>query len=195
MTAKPHGTSHRSIGSLALAAGLALAALAAAPAPARADHSWYVGFGGGFYNDLDCCHVHGRVQGEIGWHFGGDDTGFFLELDAIPTFGPDYWMFTGGLRLGGDIEVHRDHHFRLLLRPSGMIGFGARDFDGDGHGPFGHLVIQPAFDLRFVVADGLIAIWARPVAFDFLIWWDHNPAHDWYGSAAYQAMAGIDFQF
>src|SRR6476620_5869388 len=128
------------------AALLATLAAFAAPATARADRSFYVGFGGGCYNDFDCCHIHGRVQGEVGWHFSGDMTGFFLELDAIGTFGPDYWMFIAGLRLGGDIEVHRDRHFRLLLRPSGMIGVGARDFDGDGRGAYGLLVIQPAFD-------------------------------------------------
>ncbi len=173
---------------------LALASLSA-PSTARADHSWYVGGGAGLYNDLDCCHIHGRLQGEIGWHFSGNDTGFFLELDAIATLGPDYWMFTAGVRLGGDIEVHHDTHFAVLLRPSGLIGFGARDFDGDGHGPFGQLVIQPAFDVRFVIADELIALWVRPVAFDFIVWWDHNPMHDWYASAAYQLLGGIDFQF
>lgn len=188
----------RSLSNAALAVTtLSLAALAAlaGPSVARADHSWYAGAGAGFYNDLDCCHVHGRAQGEIGWHFGGDQTGFFLELDAIGTFGPDYWMFTGGVRLGGDIEVHHDAHFTLLLRPSGLIGFGARDYDGDGHGPFGQLTIQPAFDARFVLADGFIVIWVRPVSFDFMIWWDRGPRNDWYPSAAYQALGGVDFQF
>ena len=173
---------------------LALGASFAAPSTARADRSWYVGFGAGFYNDFDCCRIHGRVQGEIGWHFDHDMTGFFLELDAIGTFGPDYWMFTGGLRLGGDIQVHRDRHFRLLLRPSGMIGLGARDYDGDMRGPYGQVTLQPAFDIRFVVADGLLAFWLRPLAFDFMFWWDSDPARNW-GSVAYQLLGGLDFQF
>jgi len=183
-----------------LSASLAVASLVllgtlASTSVARADHSWYAGAGAGFYNDLDCCSIHGRVQGEIGWHFSGDMTGFFLEIDVMGTFGRHYWMFTSGVRLGGDIEVYHDAHFHLLLRPSGFIGFAVRDYDGDGWGPWGGIVIQPAFDARFVLADGLIALWLRPVAFDFLIWWDTNDRHDWYGSAAYQLLGGIDFQF
>lgn len=180
-------------GTLALVFGLALAALA--PTTARADHTMYAGFGAGPYFDVDCCAVHGRVQGEIGWHFGGDDTGFLLELDALANFGRDYWMFVGGLRLGGDIEVHRDRHFQLLVRPSGLVGLGARDYN-DPPGPYGLFVLQPAFDLRFVVADGLLAFWVRPVAFDILFFWDRNDhPRDVYVSAAYQLMGGLDFQF
>jgi hypothetical protein len=175
---------------------LALFALVT-PAVARADHSWYAGAGAGFINDFDCCRVHGRVQGEIGWHFSGNDTGFFLEADAIGTFGNDYWMFTGGVRLGGDIEVHHDAHFHLLLRPSGLLGLGARDYSGDGrYGPIGNVTIAPAFDLRFILADGLIALWVRPVSFDFMIWWDHNsPANGNDVSVLYQLLGGVDFQF
>ena len=177
----------------------ALALVALAPtSTARADHSWYAGAGAGFHNDFDCCHIHGRVQGEIGWHFGGDQTGFFLEVDGIFTFGPEYWGFLGGARLGGDISVHHDAHFDVLLRPNGLVGFGARDFDRDGIGPYGMLTLQPAVDVRFVLADGFIALWLRPISFDFHFWWENiDRAHprDWYVSAAYQLLGGIDFQF
>lgn len=194
-----HAKQHSSLSSLSLGLVLVLVVVGALalPSTARADRSWYVGFGAGPYNDFYCCRLHGRIQGEIGWHFSGDDTGFFLEADAIATVGPDYWMFTGGLRLGGDIQVHHDPHFHVLLRPNGLVGLGARDYDGDGkYGPIGHFLLQPAFDVRLVLADGLIAIWVRPVAFDFLFWFDHNsPVHGADFTWSYQAMGGIDFQF
>jgi hypothetical protein len=155
----------------------------------------YVGFGGGLYADFDCCAIHGRVSGEFGWHFGGEDTGFVMAVEAIGTFGPNFWMFLGGLRLGGDIEVHGDRHVAIMLRPSGLFGVAGRDYDGDGHGVFGYLVLQPAFDIRFAVAERVVVFWLRPVAFDILFQWDRSPRGDWYASAAYQAMGGIDFQF
>ncbi len=154
----------------------------------------YVGFGGGLYADLECCEMHGRVQGEFGWHFGGDDTGFMMAIEVSATLGPQYWMFMGGLRLGGDIEVHGDRHFGILLRPSGLFGVAARDFNGAPH-PFGYLVLQPAFDIRFAVAERVVVFWLRPVAFDILFQWDRPGPDPWHASAAYQAMAGIDFQF
>jgi len=51
------------------------------PSTARADRfrPVYVGFGAGPYFDFDCCQVHGRVSGELGWHFGSDDTGFVMR--------------------------------------------------------------------------------------------------------------------
>jgi hypothetical protein len=185
--------------SISLALGLVALVALAAPSTARADRSFYVGFGAGFYNDFDCCHIHGRVQGDIGWHFDGRDTGFFLEIDPIITFGPDYFMFTGGLRLGGDIQVHHDRHFDLLLRPSGLVGIGVRAYGyhpfGDTRDTFGNFTLQPAFDVRFVLADGLIALWARPLAFDLMFWWDRAGDKSFAFSAAYQFLAGIDFQF
>jgi len=177
-------------GSLVLAA-LTLASLA--PSVARADHALYGGFGGGFVNDFDCCAVHGRIQGEFGIHFDHEDYGFVLAFEAWGTFGPQYDAFTGGARLGYDINVHADRHFQLLLRPSGFIGIGARDVPGPDHW-FGNVTLQPAFDARFVFANRLIALWVRPLAFDLMIWWDPVFGRDSF-SAAYQFMGGIDFQF
>lgn len=170
--------------------------LLAAPSAALADRDrpLYAGFGGGLFLDLDCCEVHGRVSGEFGWHFDREDTGFVMAVEAHATFGPQYWMFYGGLRLGGDIEVTGTHRWGILLRPSGLFGIGARDWDGPNN-TTGLFILQPAFDIRFVFADRVIAFWVRPVSFDFMIHFRTAGRGDWWWSPAYVAMAGLDFQF
>lgn len=179
-----------------LVASLAFASLAfVSSARAQRDRPLYAGFGGGPYVDFDCCALHGRVTGEFGWHFGREDTGFVMAVEAATNFGPDYFSFLGGLRLGGDIEVHGNRTFGILLRPSGLVGVGLRDFARDGEGIFGSFVLQPAFDIRFAVADRAIVLWLRPVAFDIHFFWADRAGRDWYARGAYQALAGIDFQF
>ncbi len=167
-----------------------------APASAEAhDRPLYAGFGGGPYLDLDCCRVHGRLQGEFGIHFSRDDRGFFLAFEAVNTFGDDFFMFFGGIRLGGDIEVYGRHDYGIMLRPSGLIGFGWHDFNGRGN-DWGFFVVQPAFDVRFVFAHRVLALWIRPVAFDFLFYPDrYHPDRNFYLGIGYQFLIGMDFQF
>lgn len=173
-----------------------LAATFLAPSVAEAhDRPLYAGFGGGPHIDLDCCRVHGRLQGEFGIHFSRDDRGFFLAFEVINTFGDDFYMFLGGIRLGGDIEVYGRHDYGILLRPSALIGFGWRDYRGP-YNDWGVFVVQPAFDVRFVFAHRVLALWLRPVSFDFNIYLDrYRPNRDLYWGVGYQFMLGLDFQF
>ncbi len=180
-----------------LAALVLVLATLAAPAGAEAhDRPLYAGFGGGPYLYLDCCRVHGRLQGEFGIHFSPDDRGFFLAFEGITTFGDDFFLFLGGVRLGGDIEVYGRHEYGILLRPSALVGFGWHDWNGPNN-DWGVFAVQPAFDVRFVFAHRVIALWLRPVAFDLLFYFDRpdGRGHDWYFSAGYQFLIGMDFQF
>lgn len=168
-----------------------------APLGAKADRSMYAGFGAGPYDYFDCCRIHGRLQGEFGLHFSGDDTGFVLAFEGSTTFGDDYFMFMGGVRLGGDIEVYGRRDFGIMLRPSGLLGLAWHDLNGPNN-DWAAFVLQPAFDVRFAFADRFIALWVRPVAFDMYFYWDrYDPGHrrDWYFAAAYQFLIGVDFQF
>lgn len=187
---------------IALAAPLlALFVLALAPSSAEAQRRpLYAGFGIGgtaYWGDryvADCCDVHFRAQGEFGWHPSGDDSGFFLAGEAIITGGRHYFTFMPGLRLGGDIPVHRTRDVTVFLRPSGMFGGGFWDHQNDGWGLVGFFVLQPAFDIRLALADHLIQLWARPVAFDLMFfpdWYDDR----FYFSAAYVFQVGLDFAF
>lgn len=183
---------------LLLAPLLALFVIAAAPSHAEAQRRpLYAGFGIGGYafwtdNLGGCCDVHFRAQGEFGWHPSGDDTGFFLAGELIITGGRNYFMFMPGLRLGGDIPVHETRDLTVFLRPSGLAGGGFWDPDGPDN-TFGFFVLQPAFDIRLALADHLIQLWFRPVAFDLLFF------PGWYGdfhfAGGYNFMAGLDFAF
>lgn len=177
---------------------LSLATLLTPTTASAHDRPLYAGFGGGPYFLFGCCQVHGRVQGEFGIHFSRDDTGFFLAFEAVSTFGDDrsddFFMFFGGVRLGGDIEVHGNHEYGILLRPSGLVGFGWHD--RYRYNDWGFFVVQPAFDLRFVFAHRVLALWLRPVAFDFLFFWDRpGDGRDWSLDVGYHGMIGMDFQF
>lgn len=176
-----------------------LAATLLAPSLAEAhDRPLYAGFGGGPHVDLDCCNVHGRLQGEFGIHFSRDDRGFFLAFEAINTFGDDFYMFLGGVRLGGDIEVYGRHDYGILLRPSVLVGFGWRDYSGPYNhwGDWGVFVVQPAFDVRFVFAHRVLALWLRPASFDFNVYLDrYRPNRELWWGVGYQFMLGLDFQF
>lgn len=186
------------LGRTRLLAALVLAATTLfAPSGAEAhDRPMYAGFGGGPYVYLDCCRVHGRLQGEFGIHFSPDDRGFFIAFEALPTFGDDFFMFLGGVRLGGDIEVYGRHDYGILLRPSVLVGFGWHDYHAPSNGDWGVFVVQPAFDARFVFAHRVLALWIRPVAFDFLFYWDRRwSGRDWDFAAGYQFLIGMDFQF
>lgn len=187
---------HRTL-SLLVASLAFVSLLALAPtAQAQRDRPLYAGFGGGAFLDFDCCAIHGRITGEFGWHFGREDTGFVMAIEAATNLGPDYFSFLGGLRLGGDIEVHGNQRFGIMLRPSGLVGVALRDYANDGReGIYGSFVVQPAFDIRFAVADRAVVFWLRPVAIDIQFYWADRAGRDWYARGAYQALAGIDFQF
>jgi hypothetical protein len=181
-------------------AALVAVGLLSLTSPARADHSLYVGGGIGPYWDFDGngygYSTHGRFLGEFGWHFSGNDTGFMMAAEAALNFGPDYFGFLGGLRLGGDIAIHEDSRFTVMLRPSGLIGLSARNWGPAGNRDWwGQFVLQPAFDVRFVLLEHQLAIWARPVAIDVMFWWDQPGAKGFWVSGAYQALVGIDYQF
>lgn len=187
-----HSTGRRR---LAVAGALVCLALLAPSGAEAHDRPLYAGFGGGPYLHLDCCRVHGRLQGEFGIHFSRDDRGFFIAFEAMPTFGDDFFMFLGGVRLGGDIEVYGRHDYGIMLRPSALVGFGWHYFYGAGN-DWGVFVIQPAFDVRFVFAHRVLALWLRPVAFDLLFYLNRRfSSRDWDFGAGYQFLIGLDFQF
>lgn len=177
-----------------LAAGVLLLVALLAPTEAAAhDRPMYAGFGGGPYLNLDCCRVHGRLTGEFGFHFSRNDTGFLIAFEAMPTFGDDFFFFLGGVRFGGDIEVYGRHEYAIMLRPSALVGFGWFDLYG-GNPDWGVFVVQPAFDFRFVFAHRVLALWVRPVAFDFIFFFDRG-GRDLYWTPSYQFLLGLDFQF
>ncbi len=163
-----------------------------AVAHAQRDRPVYISFGGGPHIMFDCCSVHARASAAFGSHFDGNDTGFFLAAEAHGTFGGDYMMGFGGLRLGGDIELNGHQLTGILLRPSALFGAGFRDVSTEGFEAKGFVVAQPALELRFVFS--VLVFWLRPAAFDIFFFWDHDAPGDWDVLTAYAPTLGFDFQ-
>jgi hypothetical protein len=173
---------------------VSLVLLAAPTARADAGGPWYAGVAIGPHQYHGCCGIHFRASGEIGWHPSGNDTGFFLGLDLTTTLGPHFWQLQTGLRLGGDIEVWSNRDAAILLVPAGMLGLGVLDWDGDGHREHGYFVVQPSFGVALVLADRLVHLFVRPLAWDIQFFPDHR-GNGFYWDAAYYGLVGVHFTF
>jgi hypothetical protein len=184
-----------------LLVGIAIAVATLTPSGAEAQRRpLYAGFGLGpfaLFNDDGrygpCCDVHFRAQGEFGWHPSGTDRGFFLAANLTVTGGNNFLIVSPGIRLGGDIEVYGRRDVSVFLRPSALLGGGFWDPNGPNNS-LGFFLVQPAFDIRFAVANHLLQFWVRPVAIDFMLfpdWYDNG--FRWRGG--YTFMAGLDFAF
>ncbi len=195
-------TTKKVLRALALAPLLlvALATLEPSRAAAQEGRPYYVGFGVGGHafvtdNWRACCDVRLRVQGELGWHPGGRDSGFFLAGEAIFTIDTPFLLFMSGLRLGGDIEVHDRGDLTVFLRPSVLLGGGLWDPDDRVSDTLGFFVVQPAFDIRLALGSHVVQLWLRPVGVDLMFFPEWPTDRDYHFVAAYVFQAGLDFTF
>ncbi|GAB4211836.1 MAG: hypothetical protein OHK0013_33940 [Sandaracinaceae bacterium] len=142
-----------------------------------------------------------RLEGELGWHPGGRDEGFFVAADFAFSVERRYAMVFGGVRLGGDIEVFENRDVAVLLTPNGLAGFGWIDL-GDFYDGEGYFILQPSFQVDVALLERVLWVWARPVSFDFLLfpdaWRERGRGVlergfwlDW----GYSFMAGVRFNF
>lgn len=183
-----------------LVSALVIGAFAVLPSgsSAQARRPLYFSVGAGPYAYFGCCDIHGRIEGEFGWHPSGQDQGFFLAANASLTIaGPqEYFAFFGGIRLGGDISVYDSRDIAVFLRPSGLFGAGFWDFDGPNN-TYGFFVLQPAFDIKIAFGDQFFQLWFRPIGLDFYFWpeYVHDPRRGFDWSLGYMALGGIQLAF
>lgn len=177
--------------------GLASLGTSSAEAQSRRSGPLFVSAGIGPYAYFDT-NTAFRLEGEFGWHPGGQDEGFFLAADLTLSFA-SYAQVMGGVRFGGDIEVFANNDVAVLLTPSGLAGFGMTDFGG-GVGSYGFFVLQPGFQVDVGLVNRVLWLWARPIGFDLLFYPD-----TWHGRGdgtrgfdfdwTYQFLAGARFNF
>lgn len=195
----------KNLSTLALAALAALALsttfAASAEAQQRRSGPLFVSAGVGplVYFDYDTAF---RLEGEFGWHPGGQDEGFFLAADFTLTLDRYLAMVFGGIRLGGDIEVFQNQDVAVLLTPSGLAGFGWLDHGARAgaldNGGFGFFVLQPSFQVDVALLERVLWVWARPVGFDFLMFpdtWRGDGTRGFRFDWGYSFMAGARFNF
>lgn len=125
-----------------------------------------------------------------------------FDLYAGPTlsqtfagtqYNGDYFNFQIGARLSADIAIVPANRGGFSLAP--FVGLGLIVWDGKyfERSTFFHTML--GMELRVIVADGLFAVWARPLSVDFIL--DGADGTD--GTRAWDArfdlLAGAEFRF
>lgn len=137
-----------------------------------------------------------RLTEHVGYRFIGFDLGSGLELALWGALGlgqafGDYGFYLLDFNgvFGADLEVWDGGDMQLVVTP--MIGLGgavAGVSNGiGGTNAEGAFHIQFAAQAQLVLADGLLGVWLRPLAFDGYV-------RDG-GFGAYSLLAGVDFHF
>ncbi|MGE0788272.1 MAG: hypothetical protein AB7S26_21545 [Sandaracinaceae bacterium] len=140
-----------------------------AAAPASAQVSPYVGIGIGPAITIDDFPNQVRVEQEIGLTFGHRD-GFYLSFNPAQSWGNDFWMLVFPVGLGGTADLFHNRDVRFQIGGGGTVGVAISDrFDTPGTDPqiWFHLTVGGL--VRLLVLDDRLAIYLRPVSFEFAI--------------------------
>lgn len=180
---------NRSIVAAAVAAVVMAIAL-----PASAQVSPYVGIGVGPAIRIDDMPNQVRVEQEIGLTFGGRD-GFFLAFAPYQSWGADWWVLDFDARLGGIADLYHGRDVRFQLGGSGTVGFAiSDDFNGRSSDADFWFHLSGGLLLRLVILDDRLAIYLRPVTFEFFI--GDSPRGGWNNEAIrYVAAGGVQYYF
>ena len=179
---------------LRFSAALTFVLAVSAPAAAEAQGA-YIGGGVGPAVQIDDAPTQFRIELEIGYYFTGRPRGFFLAFSPAQSYGRGWGIFTFPLRLGAMFDLHRSRDFTFQLGPTGTVGFALsnwfdnrRDLDAWFH-------LSVSFGLRFLVLNERLAIFIRPVEFEFFVG-DAYYTDGWDREAIrYVAVAGIHYHF
>lgn len=156
----------------------------------------YLGAGLGPAIRMDDAPNQFRFELEVGAYFDRRPTGFFLAFSPAQSYGAGVGIWTFPLRLGGMFDVYRSNDFTFQLGPTGTVGFALSDrFDTNGwlHGWF-HMSV--AFMLRFLLMDEKLAIFVRPVEFEFFVGDAGDDGGRWnHDAIRYVLTAGIHYHF
>jgi len=172
---------------------LALVAVLCAAIPSTAAaQSVYVGAGVGPAVNMDDWPNQVRIELEIGAYFGGGPRGFFLSFAPAQSWGNDWWVLVFPLRLGAMFDIFRNADVSVQLGPTGAVGLALSDQFNTGDRPDLWFHFSVAFMLRILLMNDRLAIYLRPVGFEFAIGDTGR-----YGNEAirYLAGAGINYYF
>lgn len=158
---------------------LALPSLASAQTTER---PFYVGGGLGAAIELDRYPTQLMVAEEIGYHLFGTTDGLFLGGAFAQSFGSDIATLQFGARVGYDIPALRSGDLSILLAPS--VAPGVVVAVASANTPFGRVSgsdagfnLQGAFDVKILLLDEQLELFARPFAIDVFI--DDGAAVRW----------------
>lgn len=175
-----------------LAAAMAVA-VASFAADASAQVSPYVGIGLGPAVGIDNMPNQVRVEQEIGLTFGGRD-GFFLAFAPYQSWGADFWVLDFDARLGGTADIFHNNDVRFQIGGAGTVGVAISDFFNSGRDTDVWFHFSGGLLLRLLVMSDRLAIYLRPVTFEFFIGESNIPG--WGNEAIrYVAVGGVQYYF
>ncbi len=137
------------------------------------ERPFYVSAGAGVSIGLDAgTRAKLELVQEIGYHFLpiGEHPGVFGALTLAQAF-IEYSILQFGVRVGIDFALASTSSFTILVSPSAASGLGLYVIPSSviGTETRGYFDIQLAGDVKLSFGDGQIAVWLRPVSFDFFI--------------------------
>lgn len=150
---------------------LALPSLASAQTSER---PFYVGGGLGAAIELDRYPTQMMIAEEVGYHLFGTTDGLYLGGAFAQSFGNDITTLQFGARLGYDIALVRSEDLSLMLAPSIAPGvvIGIVDVNtpfGRSSGSDSAFNFQGAFDIKVLLLDEQLELFARPFAIDVFV--------------------------
>ncbi len=183
------GPGRRSGGSPGALLAIVLAAMA--PAPAAAQGGFYVGAGVGPAVGIDDWPTQFRIEEEIGFYVDEQPSGFFFAFTPSQSFGADYWALTFAARFGYMLDIYRGRDIGFQLGPTVTVpGIGLGSFFDSMRDVDVYFHFSVALAVRLMLDSGKIAIYVRPVDFEFGFGDGHLPFSD-DSVARYVLVAGV----
>jgi len=174
-----------------LGAALVALALTLVPTAALAEGT-YVGIGGGPAVLLDDWPTQFRVEEEIGLYVSGAPRGFYLSFAPSQSWGNSFWALVFPLRLDANFDLYRSRDVAFQLGPTGSVGFALSNGFNIHADPDPWFHLSFAFALRLLLADERVALYIRPVGFEFAI---GDSPHFHTEAVRYVAAFGVQFYF
>lgn len=168
-----------------------------APSGAAAQGGFYLGGGLGPAVRVDDWPTQFRLEQEIGYYFSGRPEGFFLGFAPSQSFGDDTFIVTFAPRVGYMFNIYRSRGLAFQLGPAGTIPgiaiagcYDGRRCDAD---PYFHFSFS--FMMRLLIANERVALYLRPLEFEFAFGDGVDPPRDiWPGDAIrYVLSGGVQF--
>lgn len=182
------GASRGALLAIVLAA-IVLAAIA--PASAAAQGGFYVGAGVGPAVGIDDWPTQLRVEEEIGFYVDEQPSGFFFAFTPSQSFGADYWALTFAARFGYMLDIYRGRDIGFQLGPTVTVpGIGLGSFFDSMRDVDVYFHFSVALAVRLLLDSGRIAVYVRPVDFEFGFGDGHLPLSD-DSVARYVLVAGV----